>query len=390
MKILLFSVVLAFIMLSCAEPQKPDVIQPRSKNVEVKIHKTIETFMILRALADNDPLFQYRDANYKSKPIMYEARQFFAAYKNHPAVEETQLMLNATSSTGDLILQGLLYYEELPSNQLKFTITSPDWKNRQDSLSAYMNTLQNFFREAEVDLFLQNHAHFYKGAISEANAYLDTNLIPTLEEYFGMENEAYQMILIPNSPFGMGFGASTTSEVGNTFYQIISPANDEEWDSTGVYHSYGFSGDGATEYYRDMVVHEFCHPFITPFLEQEKWKVKIEETDSLFVPSLDSLMSKQGYGSWWSFVNEHIVRLGEIRVAKAMKIQSLDKMRTYNINENGFVLIPEAEKIIVEYENNRNTYKDFQMFIPVLIDQLNSFNKKQMEEKVQQIVKGEY
>lgn len=384
--IILFSILS---LASCKEEKKP-YIDPsqEKKEVQIGINHTIETFMILRSLSNDDPLFQYRDSSYTGKPIMYEARKFFSEYQNHPAVIETQKMLNKTSSTGDLILQGLLYFEELPSPILKYEISSEHWKNRKDSLTAYVSALQRFYEDANVDEFILNHSDFYNGAIAEAKSHIDENLIPTLEDYFGIENHAYKTILIPNSPFGMGFGASTKSKAGDIFYQIISPPNEEEWNSNSAYNTYGFTGEGANEYYRDLVVHEFCHPFITPLLEQEKWKTEIAKTDSLFVPMLDSVMTAQGYGSWWAFVNEHIVRLGEIRVAKAMKTQDLDEMRNYNINENGFILLPDAEELVVDYENNQDNYKNFQEFIPELIEQLNKFSRKEIEERMRQLPKG--
>ncbi|WP_417611024.1 DUF4932 domain-containing protein [Owenweeksia hongkongensis] len=382
--IFLFSIL---ILVSCKEPRKSSSNSAQEKRVEVSVNQTIETFMILRSISQDDPLFQYRDSNYKGKPIMYEAREFFAEYKNHPAVLETQNMLNATSSTGDMILQGLLYFEELPSNSLKHEISSEYWNKRKDSLTAYINTLQNFYEDARVGEFISKHSYFYEGAIAEAKSYLDDNLIPIMEDYFGMKNHAYHMILIPNSPFGMGFGANTKSEDGDIFFQIISPANDVEWDSSSTYESYGFSGEGADEYYRDLVVHEFCHPFITPYIESEKLKSQIAKTDSLFVPKLDSIMSKQGYGTWWGFVNEHLVRLGEIRVARAMDIPDLDAMRKYNIEENGFILLPKAEELVLHYESNRDKYGTFQDFIPVLIKQLETFNKKQINSKLMRLTK---
>lgn len=359
----------------------------KQKKVEVVINKTIETFMILRSIANNDPLFQYRDSTYKGKPIMYEARKTFSDYKNHPAVKETQIMLNTTSNTGDLILQGLLYFEELPSNSLKYEISSENWKDRKDSLIAYMNTLQKFYKDAKVDEFISNHSDFYNGAITEAKLHLDDSLVTIMEDYFGIENYAYKMILIPNSPFGMGFGASVKSDKGDIFYQIISPANDIEWNNNSVYDTYGFSGEGAKEYYRDLVVHEFCHPFITPFIDSEKMRNEIAKSESLYVPKLDSIMSNQGYNSWWGFVNEHLVRLAEIRIAKKMEIEDFEEMRDFNIKENGFVLLPDAEKLIVNYESSREKYKNFQEFIPELIEQLNGFSKQEIEEKIQLLTK---
>lgn len=240
------------------------------KTIEVDINHTIETFMILRSLSKEDPLFKYRDSTYKGKPIMYEARKTFAKYKNHQAVKETQKLLNSTSSTGDLILQGLLYFEELPSTSIKYEIDSDDWKNQKESLTDYIYILNQFYKDAKVDEFISKHSEFYNGAICEANSYLDDNLIPTLEDYFGIKNEGYKMIIIPNSPFGMGFGANTNSEKGSVFYQIISPASEIKWNENTSYDTYGFSGEGAKEYYRDLVIHELCHPFVTPFIESEK------------------------------------------------------------------------------------------------------------------------
>ena len=375
-------------LISCKEEKKPnaDPFQEK-KEVQIEINHAIETFMILRSISDIDPLFQYRDKNYKGKPIMFEARKYFSEYKNHQAVKETQKLLNATSSTGDVILQGLLYFEELPAISLKYQIDSDEWKNRKDSLTDYFYVLNQFYQEAKVNEFISNHSDFYNGAIAEAKSYLDGNLIPTMEDYFGIKNQGYKMIIIPNSPFGMGFGASTKSEKGSIFYQVISPANDIEWNENSTYDTYGFSGEGAKEYYRDLVIHEFCHPFVTPFIESKKWKSEIAKTSSLFVPKLDSIMSNQGYDSWWGFVNEHIVRLAEIRIAKKMGIEDLEEMRNENIKENGFILLPDAEALVVDYENNQHKYKNFQEFIPVLIEQLNNFNKQEIEERMQQLTK---
>lgn len=373
-------------VLSCTGEKQPstETIQT-SKKVEVVIHPTIETFMILRAIAHNDPLFRYRDSTYKGKPLMYEARKAFADYQHHPAVAATQNLLNATSATGDVILQGLLYFEPLPSNKQKFEITADQWKNRKDSLIHYVHLLHQFYHDADVGKFISNQSVFYSGAIEEAKSYLDDDLIGTMEGYFGIKNHGYTMILIPNSPFGMGFGAKTKSDQGDRFYQIISPANEIMWKAHSTYETYGFAGVGAADYYRDLVVHEFCHPFITPFIERKKWRTEIAKTDSLFVPALDSIMAKQGYGTWWGFVNEHLVRVAEIRIAKEMGVQSLATMRNYNVVENGFVLIPEAEKRMEQYENNRDQYPNIRLFIPTLIEQLSTYSKADMHKKLQQL-----
>lgn len=374
--------IIAFLPLSCNKMMKTESNDYEKKEIKVSINKTIETFMILRSLSNNDPLFKYRKADYKGKPLMYSAREYFKDFKNDIAVEKTQELLEETSGTGDVLLQGLLYANELPDENLKYELKSY-WKNKKSELVEYLKVLKDFYIRANVEDFLTKSKTFYEGAIAETKLYLNKKVIPTMENYFGKTNAEYNMILIPNSPFGMGFGADVGDEKNKILYQIISPANDINWQKNiSDYKEFGYSGEDAKEYYRDLVVHEFCHSFITPIIEQEKYKAKINQSDSLFIPKLDSLMTEQGYDNWWSFVNEHLVRLGEIRVSKEIGVDDIEEMRKYNIAENGFILIPDAEKLIAEYEKNRKKYPRFELFMPKLIEQLNNYSKKDIENKM--------
>jgi hypothetical protein len=375
-------IAMAFLLISCNEKVKTKNHISEEKEIKVGINNTIETFMILRALSDTDPLFKYRKVDYKGKPIMFSAREYFKEFKNDTAVKITQELLEETSSAGDVLLQGLLYANELPNTKLKYELNSY-WKTKESKLIKYLNILKDFYITADVEGFLSKNEPFYKGAIEEAKSYLNKDLIPTMESYFGEINKEYQIILIPNSPFGMGFGAEVGGESGKILYQIISPANDIEWQKNiSDYKEFGYSGEDANEYYRDMVAHEFCHSFITTIIEQDKYRLKINETDSLFIPKLNSIMAKQGYDNWWNFFNEHLVRLCEIRISKEMGIDDLESMRKFNVIDNGFLLIPDAEKLITEYENNRKKYPTFKLFLPKLIDQLKDYTKEDIENKM--------
>jgi hypothetical protein len=79
-------------------------------------------------------------------------------------------------------------------------------------------------------------------------------------------------------------------------------------------------------------------------------------------------MSEQAYRNWWTCVTEHIVRLGEIRIAIAMNDSlTAEKIRTENIEQNKFIYLPYLEGKIIEYENNRDKYHSFSDFFPELI-----------------------
>lgn len=368
-------------LISCNSDKKKDIKVSESKKIEIGINHTIETFMILRSLDDNDPHFKYRKSEFKDNPLVYFSRQFFKNYGGHIAVHKTQEIIKEFGV--DVTLQGLLYSQELPNVELIYEVNSPDWKQNREKLIEYLNLLKKFYVEANVYEFINQHKAFYLGAIAEAKSHIKPNLIQTMENYFGTANDHYSVILAPNQPFGMGFGADVENRQEKILYQILAPANGIEWkEKADDYSEFGYSGNDANEYYRDLVVHEFCHSFITPIIEQEEYKAKINQSDSLFIPKLDSLMTEQGYDNWWSFVNEHLVRLGEIRISKKIGTDDLEEMRNYNIKENGFILIPDAEQLIIEYETNRKEYPKFELFLPKLVEQLNSFNKIDIKNKM--------
>jgi hypothetical protein len=338
--------------------------------------------MILRSLSESDPLFKYRKADYDGKPLIYLAREYFKDFKNDIAVQKTQELLDKTSITGDLIIQGLLYSTELPQTKLKYEL-NPYWKKNKSDLVTYLDILREFYMDANVEGFLKNNNKFYQGAIKEAESHLNKNLISTMEKYFGETNPNYKLIIIPNSPFGMGFGANVGIGNNKILYQIISPASDiESHKNLSDFKEFGYSGKDADKYYRDLVAHEFCHSFITPIIQQEKYLKKINETDSLFVPELDSIMRKQSYGKWWGFVNEHLVRLASIRISKEMKIKGLNELRNDNVVVKKFILIPDSEKLMIEYENNRDKYPTFNHFLPKLIDQFTNYTREDIEKKI--------
>lgn len=378
----LYFITFTFLLISCTQKTKSEKQESKQKEIEVVTNKTIETFMILRSLSESDPLFKYRKADYNGKPLIYSAREYFKDFKNDIAVKKTQEILAETSITGDLILQGLLYSTELPEMELKYEL-NPYWKNKESDLKAYLNILSQFYITANVEGFLKENNQFYQGAITEAKSHLNENLIPIMEDYFGEANPYYKLIIIPNSPFGMGFGANVGNGENRILYQIISPPTDIEWQKNVLdYVEFGYTGKDADKYYRDLVAHEFCHSFITPFILQEKFANKINETDMLFVPELDSIMEQQSYGDWWSFVNEHFVRLASIRISEKMKINDLDEMRRDNVVIKKFILIPDAEKLMIEYENNREQYPTFKQFIPKLIDQFQNYTREDIIEKI--------
>lgn len=365
MKRLLFLAPL-LLVLACTENTK-ETQQQYTKKINVGYNRTIETVMILRSLSDSDYfLHRIPDSN-KSRPMLYRARKYFAGFKDHPAVKETQNLLYSASDIGGLLFQGVLYAEELPGTRVISEPGSAYWKAHRSELEQYMKLLGQFYTEANVEQFLEENKEFYKGAVAEAKHYIHDTIAGVMESYFGKDNGAYYMYIMPMCPYGWGFSAIAVKNGAKEQYAIISPVKGIKGREAGV-SEFGFGGDEARAHYRELVVHEFVHTFITDVLEYDSFRKQIAQYDTLYTSVLDSVMQEQGYSGWWSFVNEHLVRLGHLRVARQVSDDEATQLSHVDVYDYRFVLQPEWESRMMEYEENREQYKTIDDYLPKLID----------------------
>ena len=65
---------------------------------------------------------------------------------------------------------------------------------------------------------------------------------------------------------------------------------------------------------------------------------------------------------------EHLVRMGEIRIALARNDKTeAQRLRRMHIHELKMILIPVLEKKIAAYETQRTKYPHFKTFLPELL-----------------------
>lgn len=363
---------LIFIILlatACNTPQKEQPL----KTIDITYHPTIETIMIVRAIDTGDYFFRKIPLEKKGRPMLFRARQHFAAFATHPAVAETRRLLEQAGDIGGVLIQGTLYGKALPDTGLQQEPGDDYWKAHRAELTHYLTLLSDFYKQANVPAFLQQNKEFYDGAIAEARQHVADTIITAMEDYFGKQHTAYHMYLMPLCPYGWGFSGTTVGKDGRAVYAVISPVqNIKGADTITRYTTYGFSGDEAPSHYRELVVHEYVHAFITDVITQDSFKKQIAFYDTLYTPALDSAMGELGYAGWWSFVNEHLVRLGHIRVAALLDEKEANALRQVD-KESGFIFMPQLEDLIKTYETNRTQYKTIDDFLPQLINHFRTY-----------------
>lgn len=333
-----------------------------NKAIQVKINRNIETLFILYTLVD----IGMPPAN---GSLCKLAEQEFKEFKNHRAVQLLDTLIPRTSITGPVNL--VLHFSELPEIKQIYELDTSNivisliggTNERKRIINEFIKAFSDFYTQAGVEAFLSKHQSYYQQAIDDVNKNLPpSNFINAMEKYYGKENQAY--ILNPSPVFypNFGQGPRIATKDGQIIFNVFGPLN----ESTGNNKDFSFDFDNHEEIrYKSM--HEFGHSFINPITEQTDNFEIINKYSYLFKP-IEHFMSEQGYRDWRTCLTEHLVRLGEIRIAASMNdtLTAMNLRKMY-IGSRKFIYLPFLEKKILEYENNRRKYITFEDFFPELM-----------------------
>lgn len=301
--------------------------------------------------------------------LSHEAAQTFAPFKDHPAVLMVGSIIRQRGV--DYPVQLIQYFSDLPDMELEGAVNKPDeffrdiveTEAHQQWLEDFRTAFSSFYHQAGVAAFLANHRKYYEQARRDLARHLPPQALTiAMESFYGQQRAGYVLnpspVLFPT----WGFGSQHEAEGGLTVYNTFGPQrtvkrlwSDIRWDFNHEQKVY------------NLAVHEFGHSFVNPITQQPVNRELIERTAHLLDPIAEQ-MAQQGYQSWWTCLTEHLVRLGEIRIAEATGERSTAQdLREYHIGQKHFIYLPQLEEKILEYENNRLKYPTFGDFFPQLL-----------------------
>ena len=301
--------------------------------------------------------------------MVVKAQKYFERHKNHPAVKLSDSLLQNEIFYFDELTEILLYLEEFPSTNFQYPLENSPYSDKTVLIKKWIKKLSEFYVDANVEAFLKENDGFYQGAKKEVlNNLPPNNFVNQIEEYYRQSKLGYTIIPAPEMPTGgaygqRGIGPYVYIPNGMIIYQVISASLPVEEDSLiGHYDEFGFDNK---EFILRNSYHEFGHAFVNPTLDNNK--TLLEKYESLFTPELQKIMIKQNYDNWFDCIAEHLVRLGEIRLAERSGDKTwAEKLRKYHFEELNFVFIPELEEKVKVYEMDES-YRNFEEFPTDLI-----------------------
>lgn len=353
-----------------------------SEKASLGVNPNIETYFIVEKLAVEhigNFVFNIKGTDYSHQPIVDFGFKRFKIYQNDSTVlRMAQIMRTVRDSVHDNgpILDYLVNQEQFPAKKSRFVktqtkhITSLQQAGNQSLLNELRDSLANFYVKAKVSYFLNDNRTFYKGAVNEVVKDLERSSFKAMENWYGKTFPAYELYISPAMPIPpgednyRGFGPIIKSPQGKIPSMIVSSSRMlKVKDSLSLYHAYGFNNPDVNKF---IAIHEISHSFINPVLE--KYVEQINADSALFTKDLRAKLSPFGINDWYVCIVEHLVRLGEIRIAVSTKnYNEAARLRKLHIGEYKCVLLPLLEAQILNYERNRNHYQNFEMFLPELL-----------------------
>lgn len=227
-------------------------------------------------------------------------------------------------------------------------------------LDSLYQALSDFYHDTNAASWLVSREADYACAIAEIEAGLPApDFIAAMEAWYGEERAAYELIIAPGLYATMGFGVQYGPDNAPRIANIAAPfvqTNDEAAYGCGY-----DDPDTVTELSR----HEFGHSFVDVADAVAVWP---EAASADLHAPIAERMQQQGYASWPVIVEEHIVRLGEIRIAEQMgEPDRAARLRDDYTSNRGFIYLPALEAAIETYEADRERWPRLADFMPELV-----------------------
>ncbi len=338
-------------------------LPPRAVNI--KVDPRIELLAVVQFLSGYDE--RYRLITDFDFPYKQDVREYFSTFKNHSAVKLFDRM-SADGFSFDAPPAAILYLSKPPelTIELPFTKYLSKRAGGLERLNKFVELLRDFAEETEFMVFFKAHRGTFQQIAANAQSQMGAvNYARTLQDYYGMSQNSYNIILAPL--FTGGFGPRIERSDGKyDIYNILGPMNMKD----------GLPAFGSEKSFRHIAWHEFSHSFVNP--TTAKFSREIHKYKALYEP-ISAKMKGQAYGNWETCVNEHIVRAVTTRLACREFGSEASEQALGAEKGRGFAYIQALCDSLAVYEEQRDKYPTLVDYYPELIKVFERLSEKDLD-----------
>ncbi len=225
------------------------------------------------------------------------------------------------------------------------------------NLEQYRKAIKEFAEASNFEAFWNSQIPYYNQILDETIANMgETDFVKTLEDYFNDTQDSYNIIIIPSTMQGGGYGPKITDSNGKEhIYACISPTKSKD----GIPYI-------DEEFLSYIVWHEFGHSFVNPLADRYNDMSRI--AGSLFEPT-KKRMTPWAYDNWKMATNKTILRATTIRLYDL----HLSSQRSKDLSNHYIEPLVEKLKEFEKQRDENNT--TFSEFYPEVVDVVHSLKK---------------
>ncbi len=336
-----------------AAPERRAVRPAEPTPIEVSVDPRIELLTAVQCLAG------YAELGSADPAYRREVLERFAPWRNHPAVTLFARMARE-GFTLDAPPAVMLRLAEPPELELRapFSVYVEDRAGGRRRLFAFLDSLRDFAAESRFMDFHAAHTRRFRRMVEQARRALrTTRVVGPLEEYFGVHEHGYHLILAPLSQAG-GYAAEIERPPGIVdCYAILGPSQPGRgrprfWDPDAL---------------EALLWHEFSHVFVGTL--PDPCRREIAADSALFEP-LRARMAAQGYTRWEVCADEHLVRAVGVRLVARLEGAHAAEEALDLQWRLGFTYLPRLLVALQRYERERDRFPTLGDFCPDLAEAL--------------------
>lgn len=219
--------------------------------------------------------------------------------------------------------------DRLDTNELVQFSPKGDMDEALEIVQSFLNAMNRFYDEVNFDQYLKSRNSYYEVALDHLTIISNkSNVLGSMESFYGQSYEKYMAFISLTLPPGMGFAMNDDKNS----YVLLTAQNKQDLNEWEV----GYEDE---ERILELIIHEAGHNLLSPTFK-ELPSYLFSNTEHLF-PQIRNEMQSQNYLSWYTTVNEHITRAGEIVTARNMgDTVKAARLYDYHTNEKAFIYLP--------------------------------------------------
>lgn len=339
-----------------------DPITISKNSINVSVDPRVELLSIVQYLSDyknlGPGLMTNHSFNYKDS-----VKKHFIEFKEHEVIKLFDEMSKSSFSydapPGLMLFMNQEFGVRDDTELTDYIIMRAGGKKNIDKL---FNALKDFCVETGFIDFFNGSTEYYNTIIDNTLLLIsdEINLISKLEDYYGMQQGSYNMILASLHGGGSYGPQIITKEKGVEIYSIVGcqMLNGNLDPAFGTRNSFDY-----------LQSHEFSHSFINP-ITLKNINLVNSYTD-LYNP-IEEKMKNMAYSTWQTCLDEHIIRALTSRFAYHEE-ESKGIMYLESEKQEDFIYVEALYNKLEEYENNRDKYPTIEDFYPELLKVLDEF-----------------